>query len=90
MHGLINLKSPNNTSKWQMEFNSAFKGLRGMYPHRQVSGFTANLLGPRRYRGVVEMKLHAFITSAANGVEWSATRIDRCTPGEIIPLLYIL
>jgi hypothetical protein len=27
MHGPMNGKSPNNTSKWQMEFNSAFKGL---------------------------------------------------------------
>jgi hypothetical protein len=27
MHGTINVKSPNNTSKWQMGFNSAFKGL---------------------------------------------------------------
>jgi hypothetical protein len=27
MHGPINVKSPNNTSKWQMRFNSAFKGL---------------------------------------------------------------
>jgi hypothetical protein len=27
MHGPINVKSPNNTSKWQMVFNSAFKGL---------------------------------------------------------------
>jgi len=24
----MNVKSPNNTSKWQMEFNSAFKGLK--------------------------------------------------------------
>jgi hypothetical protein len=24
----INVKSPNNTSKWQMGFNSAFKGLK--------------------------------------------------------------
>jgi len=23
----MNLKSPNNISEWQMEFNSAFKGL---------------------------------------------------------------
>jgi hypothetical protein len=23
----MNVKFPNNTSKWQMEFNSAFKGL---------------------------------------------------------------
>jgi hypothetical protein len=28
MHGLINVKSPNNTSKWQMGFNSAFKDIR--------------------------------------------------------------
>jgi hypothetical protein len=28
MHGTINLKFPNNISKWQMGFNSAFKGLR--------------------------------------------------------------
>jgi flagellar biosynthesis protein FliQ len=27
MHGPINVKTPNNTSKWQMGFNSAFKGL---------------------------------------------------------------
>ena len=27
MHGPINVKAPNNTSKWQMGFNSAFKGL---------------------------------------------------------------
>jgi hypothetical protein len=27
MHGPMNIKFPNNTSKWQMEFNSAFKGL---------------------------------------------------------------
>jgi hypothetical protein len=27
MPGPINVKSPNNTSKWQMGFNSAFKGL---------------------------------------------------------------
>jgi hypothetical protein len=27
MHGPIKVKSPNNASKWQMGFNSAFKGL---------------------------------------------------------------
>jgi hypothetical protein len=27
MHGPINVKSPNNISKWQMGFNSEFKGL---------------------------------------------------------------
>jgi hypothetical protein len=29
MHGPINVKSPNNIAKWQMRFNSAFKGLTG-------------------------------------------------------------
>ena len=28
MHGPINVKSPNNNIKWQMGFNSAFKGLK--------------------------------------------------------------
>jgi hypothetical protein len=28
MHGPINVKSPKNISKWQMGFNSAFKGLK--------------------------------------------------------------
>jgi hypothetical protein len=28
MHGPINVKSPNNSSKWQMGFNSAFRGLK--------------------------------------------------------------
>jgi hypothetical protein len=28
MHGPISLKYPNNISKWQMGFNSAFKGLK--------------------------------------------------------------
>jgi hypothetical protein len=27
MHGPINVNSSNNTSKWRMGFNSAFKGL---------------------------------------------------------------
>jgi hypothetical protein len=27
----INVKSPNNTSKWQMRFNSAFKGLNKVH-----------------------------------------------------------
>jgi hypothetical protein len=28
MHGHINVKSPKNINKWQMGFNSAFKGLK--------------------------------------------------------------
>jgi hypothetical protein len=36
MHGPINVKSPNNTSKWQMGFNSAFKGLRNPKVHYRI------------------------------------------------------
>jgi hypothetical protein len=32
----INVKSPNYTSKWQVGFNSAFKGLRYVYNDTQV------------------------------------------------------
>jgi hypothetical protein len=31
MHGPTNVKSPNNTSKWQMKFNSAFNGLSHIF-----------------------------------------------------------
>jgi hypothetical protein len=31
MHGPINVKSSNNISKWQMGFNSAFKGLSWIF-----------------------------------------------------------
>jgi hypothetical protein len=37
MHGLINVKSPNNISKWQMGFNSAFKGL--IHQRKKISLF---------------------------------------------------
>jgi hypothetical protein len=33
MHGPINFKSPYNTSKWQMGFNLAFKGLNPPTDH---------------------------------------------------------
>jgi hypothetical protein len=36
MHGPINVKSPNNISKWQMGFNSAFKGLNPHYARPYV------------------------------------------------------
>jgi hypothetical protein len=41
MHGPINVKSPNNTSKWQMGFNSALKGLTIKYNIQ--GGYTYNL-----------------------------------------------
>jgi hypothetical protein len=36
MHGPIKVESPNNISKWQMGFNSAFKGLIGGERHLQT------------------------------------------------------
>jgi hypothetical protein len=36
MHGPINVKSPNNTRKWQMGFNSAFKELNEQYCHLEA------------------------------------------------------
>jgi hypothetical protein len=39
MHGPINVKSPNNTSKWQMGFTSAFKGL--ITPSPRGSAFSS-------------------------------------------------
>jgi len=36
MHGPIRVKSPNNTCKWQMGFNSAFKGLMRMQEMRNA------------------------------------------------------
>jgi hypothetical protein len=38
MHGPINVKSPNNTRKWEMGFNSAFKGLRYLKTDLQEVG----------------------------------------------------
>jgi hypothetical protein len=46
MHGPINVKSPNNTSKWQMGFNSAFKGLRNTIHAVKVNVI---LLNKRQY-----------------------------------------
>jgi hypothetical protein len=52
MHGPINVKSPNNTSKWQMGFNSAFKGLNpitGVCPQR-MDPILFSGLRPTSYR----------------------------------------
>jgi hypothetical protein len=37
MHGPINVKYPNNTSKWHMGFNSAFKGV--IRPRKEDSAY---------------------------------------------------
>jgi hypothetical protein len=37
IHGPINVNFPDNTSMWQMEFNSTFKGLNQSVPVRSIS-----------------------------------------------------
>jgi hypothetical protein len=37
MHGPMNVKFPNNTSKWLMEFNLAFKGLILAHIRRNIN-----------------------------------------------------
>jgi hypothetical protein len=56
MHGPINVKSPNDTSKLQMEFNSAFKGLKPsvkgtVFPHVLQLSRGYSTLGLVRYHG---------------------------------------
>jgi hypothetical protein len=41
MHGPINVKSPKNISKWQVGFNSAFKGLRRQTGYPKYRFFTS-------------------------------------------------
>jgi hypothetical protein len=41
MHLPINVKSPNNISKWQMEFNSAFKELKQVARNPEADSYTA-------------------------------------------------
>jgi hypothetical protein len=41
MHGPMNVKSPNNTSKGQMGFNSAFKGLKPLRRLARATTFYA-------------------------------------------------
>ena len=59
MHGPINVKSPNNTSKWQMGFNSAFKGLINvLYVNKQefsASSWRSNQ-GYTKMRGQLTIK----------------------------------
>jgi hypothetical protein len=46
MHVLINIKSPNNISKWHMEFNSAFKVLMEIKIHRELNNYDVIELTP--------------------------------------------
>jgi hypothetical protein len=55
MHGPINVKSPNNTSKWQMGFNSAFKGLIRIELWETSDILCDNIILLKVYRTVPEL-----------------------------------
>jgi hypothetical protein len=40
--------------------------------------------------GGVDVELHAFLTSALDGIKWSASRLDRFTPEQIVPATHWL
>jgi hypothetical protein len=63
MHEPINVKSPNNTSKWQMGFNSAFKGLIPQYP-RLLLWYSVNCTMSRAFQYTW------FHTSVATRCKW--------------------
>jgi hypothetical protein len=50
MYGPINVKSPNNIRKWQMGFNSAFKGLTvNKVKHSVAYGLTKLVMAGDNY-----------------------------------------
>jgi hypothetical protein len=51
MHGPINVKILNNTSKWQLEFNSAFKGLKYYYTVIFLQSLQFHFRGPSSFLG---------------------------------------
>jgi hypothetical protein len=68
MHGPINVKSPNNSSKWQMRFNSAFKGLTGFVASYSRHELWPELLRSHENRNVINLMFivmtRIFIVSA--------------------------
>ena len=50
MHGPMNVKSPNNTSKWQMGFNWAFKGLKVYIKYNPLKSYFFRQLRSELYK----------------------------------------
>jgi ribonuclease HII len=53
MPGPMKVKSPNNTSKWQMGFNPAFKGLNGVWWSKNITRNRKKMI----YNGMVKSVL---------------------------------
>jgi ABC-type maltose transport system permease subunit len=79
MHGPINIKSHNNTSKWQMGFNSALKGL--MFFHDGVSGsciiwMQMHMKHPRHLKHVPFWMLHIYSVRVADAASFNGSRVS--------------
>jgi hypothetical protein len=55
MHVPINVKSPNNIRKWQVGFNSAFKGLRRNKIKMNTTKTNQKLIPPTLTRKKLEL-----------------------------------
>jgi hypothetical protein len=86
MHVPINVKSPNNISEWNMEFNSAFKGLTESSSveksEEHGSIFVFNCASLLKYVLGSGCRLLPFVNPVLDNSEWFASRSDRCEPGE--------
>jgi hypothetical protein len=71
MHGPINVKTPNNTSKWQMGFNSAFKGLILKYPIKVLWPLQRQKRSPKIVELLQEITANLY---RKQGLAWSPTR----------------
>jgi hypothetical protein len=65
MHGSINFKSANITSKWQMGFNSAFKGL-SLARHSSTHPIHSTVLGQYQYYTILGCNAIWFCKSRVN------------------------
>jgi hypothetical protein len=81
MHGPINVKSPNTTSKWQMGFNSAFKGLRVKLAGTR-KGKVHPIIGHEGPEGEQRYSSTLSLTSEIDGGEGSTPRPGHFTPGK--------
>jgi hypothetical protein len=71
MHGPINVKSLNNTSKWQMGFNSAFKGLTAVLYSSALCSLQRSISPPFHYTFFFVPKLLAIIKHSSSPRKFS-------------------
>jgi hypothetical protein len=79
MRGSINIKSPDNTSKWQMGFNSVFKGLRNIEIINSTT--RSHLVG---YFCKIYIMMHGSMDIMLRSVETATSRIQKMTAAQKI------